>query len=440
MRRILIVAFHFPPIVTTGTFRTMAWVKRLLEKGWNVTVLTTNSESDHIDLGYEAELLKNVTIYRVNSPDLVAVIKQKITGKGSGGHKEISKSRVESSAIEKERSYAGVKDFLSYFFQIPDRYVGMLFSSLPLIFKELRKQHFDIIYSTSPFTTCHLIALVLKIQLKARWTADFRDPWVDNPFKEIPGKFLNKLDAFLERCVLKAADQIVCVTPNMTNRIKERYPEIENRIHTITNGYDANDFAMAKKRRDYGPDDFVIVHPGVFYGPRSPISLFKAMRSICRENKERFTKIRLLLIGEVMYQGKPMRSICDEYGISDQVDIIPYIPKREVIPYLKGADCLLLVGFHGKHQDLQLPGKIFDYIAVGNPIFAIAPEATQISYMLRELSPKNKIADPRDIDAIKETLLDMMSDSAGNCIPDLNYEWGTLFSKLEGIFGIDQLD
>ena len=438
MKKILIVAFHFPPIVTTGTFRTMAWVKRLVSNGWQVHVLTTNRLTDNIEKNYEAALLKKITIYRVNSPDLIFELKKRISRKESY-KKQNPEALTKDSQNFSNGSGIPMKEYLTHVLKLPDKYIGWLFSSIPLLFKELRKIKFDVIYSTSPFTTAHLIALVLQFRLKSYWVADFRDPWTDNPFRQFPGKLLNRIDSFLENLVIKTADRIVCVTPNMTKNMKERFPFLKDRIHTITNGYDLKAFEHEKAKRDYKSDDFVIAHAGIFYGPRSPIPVFKALHLISREKNTLPGKIRLLLIGGTNYQGRSMQEICEEYGVSDQVDIIPFIPKKEVIRYLKGADCLLLVGFYGKHQGLQLPGKIFDYIAVGKPIFAIAPGDTQIGSMFTDSSLNGEIADPRDIDQISQKFKILMSRRHQIVEPDPNYEWDHLFSKMEQVLNGEQI-
>lgn len=427
------VAYHFPPIVTSGTFRTMAWVKRLLESGWKVSVLTTSNQTDNIEESFGQTILGHVRVYRVKSIDLIDAVKQFLN---AGTHKKKIDPENSGQTTEDlllENGNKSFKDFATHFLKIPDKYLGWFFKSLPLICNELRKEKFDIIYSTSPFMTSHLIALVTKTISGAVWVADFRDPWVDNPFRNLPGRLLNKIDRILEKLVITNADRIVCVTHNMAEGLKRRYPEKQNNIYLISNGYDPGEFAGNLIKRDYADDEFVITHAGVFYGPRSPIPIFKALQLLKMQKNETARKIRLQLIGNPNYNGVHLAEICENYGIQDMVRILSYMPKKDLIPYLKGSDCLLLMGFVGENQDIQLTGKIFDYIAVCKPILAIAPEKTDIDIVLDKEPISSEMADPRDIEKIVEKLELMSSKDYPVGQGSRTYEWGNLFQALEKV-------
>lgn len=438
MKKILIVAYHFPPIVTTGTFRTMAWVTRLLDRGWKVSVLTTSNQTDNIEENFAHTALKHIRIYRVKSIDLIDALKQFLhadTLENNFDHKNPIKMAVN---IPRKKGNTSFKDFATHLLKIPDKYLGWFFKSLPLIFNELRKEKFDVIYSTSPFMTSHLIALATKIISGGHWVADFRDPWVDNPFRTLPGRMLNTIDRMLEKMVVTKADRVVCVTPNMVEGFKRRYPEKQDSIYLVSNGYDPDEFTGNLIKRDYSDDEFVITHAGVFYGPRSPLPILKALQWLKTKNRSVARKIRLQLIGNPDYQGGHLADICENYDIQDMVKILPYMPKKDLIPYLKGSDCLLLMGFVGENQDIQLTGKIFDYLAVGKPILAVAPAKTDIDIVLGKELISSEMADPRDIEKIAEKLERMSSKNYPAGQRSRAYEWGNLFQSLENI--LDQTD
>jgi len=90
--------------------------------------------------------------------------------------------------------------------------------------------------------SAHLIALTLSRRTGLPWVADFRDPWIGNPFRQAGSAILERWDALLERRVLRRATRVVCSTPTMTARLCERLPFIGGKCSTILNGFDPESF------------------------------------------------------------------------------------------------------------------------------------------------------------------------------------------------------
>jgi glycosyltransferase involved in cell wall biosynthesis len=152
-----------------------------------------------------------------------------------------------------------LKDWLSWWLQIPDNRIGWLPFSLKKTVQAIKENKISLIYSTSPFTTAHVIALLTKKICRIPWVADFRDPWRANPFRKIPYRSVDKWDQFLESCTMKQADHIICVTENMKKDFINRYPFVKEKISYIPNGYDPEEYEDLEPLREFGEDCFVLL-------------------------------------------------------------------------------------------------------------------------------------------------------------------------------------
>ena len=256
--------------------------------------------------------------------------------------------------------------------------------------------------------TAHLIAGLTKKIIRIPWIADFRDPWRANPFRNIPYKILNHWDSILEAWTVKQADHIICVTEYMKNDFMNRYPFIKNKISYIPNGYDPEDYENLKPLREFDENCFVITHTGTFYGPRSPIPVFKALNLVKKQFPDLAKKLRVQLIGNPTYNEESLEKIVAKFNITEMVKVIPTLPKYKALCYLKGSDALLLVGFKGKGAEMQVPAKLYEYFAIKKPILILAPLKSAIADIFYVANSPGEICEPDDIGNIVNKLKKLM--------------------------------
>ena len=79
-----------------------------------------------------------------------------------------------------------------------------------------------VLLSTSPPLTTHLAALWLKRRYGWKWVADFRDPLVGNPFREL--RRVRYTDGVLERCFFRHADALIANTDAMAAFWRRLHP------------------------------------------------------------------------------------------------------------------------------------------------------------------------------------------------------------------------
>ncbi len=280
-RNWLCIAYAFPPIQRSGVHRTLGFVRHLSKRGWNATVLTVDPGDEPIDVASVELVPGSVDVLRTPWHDLISETKRFLR-MGSTATPEIlpvSESAVSASekALPSGRLHKRFRDWVSRLMTIPDSRLGWYWPACRAGKSILQSRRYDVIYSTSPYMTAHLIARRLSRRFGIPWVADFRDPWRDNPFRELPFSSLNRWDAFLERRVLTQADYIVCNTPTMRARLCERLPFVAEKSTVIMNGFDRDRLADVVPNRPGSATEFILTHAGQFYGRRSPIPLFRAL-------------------------------------------------------------------------------------------------------------------------------------------------------------------
>jgi len=414
-KRLLVIAYHFPPCALSGTYRTLAWVRLLSQRGWDIIVLTVKNPESPLDYELLKKIPNSVKILRapyINPLEILGKFKKKHK-KSSYLFSPLIISQSPSHLINQltnqlANQLTNIKDWLTWWLHIPDNHICWFPFALLEAIKAIKKYKISIIYSTSPYMTAHLIAGLAKKITKLPWVADFRDPWRANPFRNIPYKILNHWDSILEAWVVRQADHIICVTEYMKKDFINRYPFIKNKISYIPNGYDPEDYENLKPIREFDEDCFVITHTGTFYGPRSPIPVFKALNLLKKQLPDLSKKLRLQLIGNPNYNGKRLEEIADKFNITEMVKVIPTLPKYEALCYLKGSDVLLLVGFKGKGAEMQVPAKLYEYFAIKKPIFVLAPLKSAIADIFYTAGAPGEICEPNDISQISIKLRKMM--------------------------------
>lgn len=350
-RSVLMIAFHFPPAAMgSGHLRTLGFARYLPEAGWDPVVLSALPLS-----------------YPQTSP-----IREGTIPEGCRLHRAF--------ALDVKRHLAIGGKYPGFLAQ-PDRWASWwpaaVFQGLRLI----RRHRVQAIWSTYPIMTAHCVAYTLSAITRLPWIADFRDPVSSSV--SAANRFAAASQHRWERRVAQRAARVVLTTPGAVHAYAERYPEAERerRLKIIQNGYDEADFAglpVPPSSRD-GP--LTLLHSGLLYPDgRDPSAFFAALARLKRTGNAEPGRFRVVLRAsgcEARYQQQ-----IDRLGIADVVNLAPPIGNREALLEQASADGLLL--FQGSRFDRQIPAKVYEYLRVGKPIFALIGEHGDTAALLRE--------------------------------------------------------
>lgn len=417
-KRWLCIAYAFAPMQRSGTHRTLAFVRHLSKLGWDATVLTVKTDDEPTD----DLLLQNVppstriertrwlhpietlkSIYRIPL-GFIAKFIPALTIKDTKKSKSAENNITKSSVSGRHHYLAQVKEWITRFFMIPDSRIGWIPFAVMRGFKIIRNEKPEVIYSTSPYMSAHLIAMILSCVMRTEWVADFRDPWCSNPYRDLRFRSLIWWDSLLEWLVLRCASHVVCNTPTMTELLYRRRPFVKNKCSTILNGIDPEKLNGITPVRIAPKEDFILTHCGQFYGPRSPKVWFDALALAIERNSDSHRKIHLLLIGSDQYEGQSLHKMAAVAGVANHVHLMGTKSHAETLSLMAGSDALILAGYDGIGGDLQIPNKLFEYLAVGKPIIAGISSTNPSVNILQGANAPAFICDPNNENAIANAI------------------------------------
>ena len=352
MRRVLIIIYYWPPTGGSGVQRWVKFAKYLPSLGWQPVVYTpSNPEQLAVDESLLAEIPAEVEVLKQPIREPYAIY-HKLMGRGSGKGAGVNPINSQKKSW-KQRLMLWIR---SNFF-VPDPRAGWVRPSVGFLCRYLSEYPVDVIVTTGPPQSVHLIGRGLHRRLGVPWVADFRDPWTRMFFFEnlplLP--WVRRRHFKLEQSVLDEATAIVSVTPRVQADFAAR---TSTPVHLITNGYDESDFAMELPVRNDGK--FRVVHTGLFASDGNPLELWRALAGLCSESADFASRLEIRLAGKV---DPEIVEAITEAGLGAQLRLLGYLPHPESVAELRQADIILLPLRHGSEYSKVYPGKIFECMA-----------------------------------------------------------------------------
>jgi glycosyltransferase involved in cell wall biosynthesis len=279
---------------------------------------------------------------------------------------------------------------------LPDENVSWLANALPAARRIVRREGIDVVITTSPPTSVHMIGAHLRRHCGVRWIADLRDSVVaksDRHYERALVRLKEKANRRLARTVARRADAIVCVTPTIAAQMTALGARGETLV--IPNGADFDDFAQI----EYEPGErFRITHTGNFFGKRDPRPFLSALAQIDAPIIARF-------IGEFRTAD---RLWAESLGLGDRLELTRFQPHAQAIASQRNSEALLLLIPHsaGRGADVT-SGKIYEYLAARRPILAAVPPQGAAAELVREAGAGLVVA-PDDSEAISAALSELV--------------------------------
>ncbi|MGE0810742.1 MAG: glycosyltransferase [Immundisolibacter sp.] len=344
-RGLLMVAFHYPPDnSSTGVLRSLKFTRHLLDLGWRSHVLTVDPAIyAHRDAALEAQIPPAVSVTRLPCRD--AKQRWSIAGR-----------------------YPAIVE-------VPDRFGSWRGPAIRAGRSLIAKDAVQAIYSTYPVPSAHMIALALKRRSGLPWLADFRDPWAGGGGRG----WRYRVDAWLERRVVQAADRVLANTDAARDDFVARYPDVPaERFVTLPNGYDETDFAelpMPDRER------FHIVYPGsINRSNRDPTPLLQAIGALLRAGRLPRAQTRITLLGCGAAGAQPwLRELLTAEGLTDLTQVVlERVPYRDSLHQLARAGLLVVLNEAAgdtredlAYARLMVPAKVYEYLRLGRPFLVL---------------------------------------------------------------------
>ncbi len=386
MKKVLILAYYFPPLGMGGTQRAAKFAKYLPDFDWEPIVV---SVKDIVYYAKDSTLLTELTdtkIYRTGSldPQRLFYLLSAPTG------------QTKQTAANNSRGHF-LNKLLSFFF-IPDSKILWLPFALFRSWRLIKKENIEFVLTTSPPHSIHFAGLFLKRCKKLKWIADFRDGWSGGNFQSEPTRFHAYLNQLLQKRVVRAADQLVTVSSGLRNILIQKSEAHPIKFTVITNGFDAEDFATLHPRPP--ARRFEIVFSGALTNIAPVNSFLVALSSLLCKNPHMRKRILLLLVGCNLQSN--LLELVNRLELSDCVHFTGYLSHLHALEIVMSADLLLYPVAQDASHDF-VPGKTFEYLASGKRILAIGPRVEGIR-ILEQHRALNTLPH-EDIPAIEDALL-----------------------------------
>jgi glycosyltransferase involved in cell wall biosynthesis len=275
---------------------------------------------------------------------------------------------------------------------VPDENVSWNLTAIPAATRIVNQEEIDVVITTSPPNSIHLIGASVKRLTGARWVADLRDSIAAHPHRRIESlavRTKEKTGEAVARLVARSADAIVTAAEAISEEVRSLGPR--GAVTTIPNGCDFDDFAGLEYRRG---DRFTITHAGSFFGKRSPRPFLQAL-----------AESKLDVVARFVGDFRPAdRDWAEGLGLGDRLELHTYTSHRHALELQRSSDALLLLipDADGRGRGV-LSGKVFEYLAAERPILAVVPPDGAAAELIREVG-NGVVAPPEDVAAIREAL------------------------------------
>ncbi len=363
--------------------RTLAFTRHLDSNGWNVRVLTASLKAYHNWSEEQFSFIpKNVQVIRAFARD-----------------------------VSRHFSWRG--KYLNAM-ALPDNWQSWILGGVVSGLISIIRNRPDVIVSTYPIASAHVIAYVLHAITGVPWVSDLRDPMAQTGYPSDPLR--KKIYEWIERKIVKHCRFAIVTAPGAKTLYQQRFPEIvEDFWRIIPNGYDEKLFEQLKpaargSSKVAGEEKrCVVLHSGLIYpDERDPSQLFSALSELKQEGAP--TIEHLLLRLRATGNDKLYQQQIDQLNIADMVKLEPSISYLSALEEMLSVDGLLLL--QADNCNYQIPAKAYEYIRAQKPILALTPAAGDTGQLLAkagvaEISPLD------DKEQIKVALLQFVAKLNG---------------------------
>ncbi len=290
---------------------------------------------------------------------------------------------------------------------VPDENVSWNLTSIPKALQIARDEKIDVVLTTSPPGSVHLVGAAVKRATGAHWVADLRDSILAHPHRRSATRLVRAKEHTprdVGRRVASQADAIVAAADAIAEEARSLEPK--GRVVTIANGCDFDDFAGLEYRRT---DRFRLTHTGSFFGRRDPRPFLQALSA------SKLDDVTVRFVGDFRSSD---REFVTELGLDGQVELIPYVPRRDSLRLQRDSDALLLLipEADGRGKGV-LSAKVFEYLAAERPILAAVPPEGAAAALVRETGG-GIVAAPEDVQALRGALEDLHGRWRDGTLPD----------------------
>ncbi|MBK8876933.1 MAG: glycosyl transferase family 1 [Bacteroidetes bacterium] len=373
-RKVLIITYYWPPAGGIGVHRWLQFSKNLPSFGWTPSIFTArDAQYPILDSNLLGKVPQGIEVHRVKVPEpnnLLTLFSNR-SSKSKNIYKMQQQSDVDHSLFKK------LLWFIRGNFFIPDARKFWIKPSFNYLSKLLATNPVDVIITTGPPHSTHLIGYKLHKEFNIPWISDFRDPWTSMDYlkKMNLSGFAMQKHAQMEKDVILNSNLVLVVGNAIQTEFREKYNVNCSVLH---NGFEGE---LSSKEVSDLDTKFTIVHVGSFLHNRNCNDLWAVLGEMQKADPQFARDLEIKLVGNVA--DVVLKSL-EKYGLNNFLNHIHHVDHNTAKSYQRSAQVLLLPIDRIENPEFVVSGKIFEYLQANRPILLIGPANGDAAGILNE--------------------------------------------------------
>lgn len=358
--RILLITYYFPPAGGAAVQRWLRFIRCLVARGIEVGVVCAQGgDYPFRDESLQSKIPAGLRIIRAKAPSM-----ERLWHHFTGKDTQLPHGDIQA---RKMGLMARLLVLLRLNLIIPDLRVFWNPYAFKAVLSELRSHPYDVIISTGPPHSSHLIGLKLKRQTGIKWFTDFRDPWLDIHYLKLnpPSALTRWIHSQLERKVLRSSDGNFIIS----EAIAAALPDAPKTV--LYNGFDPEDF---RNLRHHPADKFRIKYVGQLTAGQDIMLIVKLTELLSSD-------FELSLIGTKLSNAE--QNLLRQ-KLKDRFRHVEFVPHQDALQEMVDSELLLLLVNDYEGSKGMLTTKLFEYLAARTPILCIGPSDGAAAGILKD--------------------------------------------------------
>lgn len=358
-KRLLALAYFFPPLAGGGVHRVLSFARHLPAHGWDVTVVCAGEHDYWVrDDSLLGRVPAATEVLRVPGGSAISAL---LRLRGSSGRR-------------RGGTFAPLRS-LSDWWLLPDSYAGWAKRAEREAAKRLARGDIDALLTTSPPDSVHLAGANLAKRFRVPWVADFRDPWIGLHFRTPPSEWHRARHAAMEREVFGRADLVLAASRTHLDAIAAG--GAARRAEHLPNGFEPEAVPAAAPP---DADHFRLAFTGTLSLMEDAGTLLEAVHEVLARVPEARRRLRVDLAGpyDTDYEDRALA-----LGLTGIVRFAGPLPHGESRALQRSADALLLWKPRASGFRTMVPGKLYEYLDAGRPVIALLPAEDEAAALVR---------------------------------------------------------
>ena len=377
MKRVLIIAYYFPPVNNILSTISQEMALNMRKFGWEPFLITTKSE------GSLPVLIPEENILRI------------------GFHCDSGKKLVSEEGARGIPKIIKIPYIISKKLGIEiasvDRFLFSWGREVLKNMDKIKKINPDVIIATCYPPTGIWLGRLISQRIKKPWVADFRDPMsLYNPSK-FP--FVKFIDNTIDKILTKKASSIITVGPHLATAMEKFY---KKPVSVIYNGFDGDKVGILGQGLQKPGNKKIIYYAGRFHSHRLPA--VRMLIDWLSEKKDNDIVLKIRSTGPLESNEKIL-SYAREKGITSNVQLLDPVSSDVVSKEEKEADILVIFEDLGSLGFITMPGKLTEYLPYNAPIILIARSDSDSGRVVKNASRGYVVSNSKELNDAMENIL-----------------------------------